>query len=227
MAKLFIKQAGAWVETMALYIKDVTVQRQIRFAYIKDAGVWRLVFGTPSSSVAFSSGASTWKVPAGVYSVTAQIISGGGAGGFSVQSGDIHPGSAGGSGGWTSVTFPVVPGSNITYSVGAGGVIAGVAGWAASGGASSVTYGATYNVTGGGGGYGPVGDNAAPAAGAGGSPNGVAGSNVYTSSVYRNSAVTEIGGVNSLGIGNGGNGRRGDGAVNPTNGGAGRITFSW
>lgn len=177
------------------------------------------------NTVYASAGSYTFTVPEGVYSINYEIISGGGAGGYSIQSGDIRAGSGGGSGGWVSGSVAVVPLSTVSIIVGGGGAASTSSGAAANGAASSINAGSLITATGGQGGYGPVGDNAAPYGGAGGTPNGVAGSNIYGG--LRNTAVTELGGVNSKSIGNGGNGRRGDGGVASTSGGSGRVTISW
>ncbi|WP_281231469.1 T9SS sorting signal type C domain-containing protein [Flavobacterium gelatinilyticum] len=61
----------------------------------------------------------TWTVPAGVTAVTVEIWGAGGAGGGSQT--DTRGGGGGGGGGYSYTTFSVLPGQNITYSVGRGG----------------------------------------------------------------------------------------------------------
>ncbi|WP_310380115.1 GEVED domain-containing protein [Flavobacterium sp.] len=72
-----------------------------------------------------NNGTETFTVPTGVTSVTVQIWGGGGGGGGSTTSGS--GGSGGGGGGYTTKTFSVTAGENITYTIGTGG-IAGTSG---------------------------------------------------------------------------------------------------
>lgn len=225
---LNINVATVWKEVQQVFINVAGTWRTCADVFINVAGTWKSIHYTAGTIVITSIGSYSFTVPAGVYTVTAEVIAAGGAGGYSILSGDIRPGSGGGSGGWQSVVLSVIPGQLVTGIVGAGGVANTSSGYAASGGNSTVIYNAiTTTVTGGGGGHGPIGDNAAIAGGTAGSPNGVVGGNIYTNSIYRNSAVTELGGINSKSIGNGGNGRRGDGGVASTSGGVGRVTLTW
>jgi len=80
-----------------------------------------------------NSGSETFVVPAGVSSVTVQIWGGGGGGGGSSSSGS--GGSGGGGGGYSTKTFSVTAGDNITYTIGTGGT----AGIAAGGNGTSGT----------------------------------------------------------------------------------------
>lgn len=67
-----------------------------------------------------NNGTETFTVPTGVTSVTVQIWGGGGGGGGSTTSGS--GGSGGGGGGYTTKTFSVTAGQNITYTIGTGGI---------------------------------------------------------------------------------------------------------
>jgi hypothetical protein len=189
-----------------------------------------VIITVDTNSIAYNNpGDFSFTVPDGVTTMTAEIIGGGGAGGYGIQSGlDLRPGSGGGSGGVQTVTISVTPGQILTGTVGARGVAGTTSGYAQSGGNSSVTYASnTFTATGGGGGHGPVGNNAAAAAGAAGTPNGVAGGYIYSNPVNRNRNVIELGGVNSKGVGSGGNGRSGNGVTASTSGAAGRVTLKW
>lgn len=80
-----------------------------------------------------NNGTETFTVPTGVTSVTVQIWGGGGGGGGSSTSGS--GGSGGGGGGYSTKTFTVTAGDNITYTIGTGGA----AGAAAAGNGTSGT----------------------------------------------------------------------------------------
>ena len=67
-----------------------------------------------------NNGSETFVVPTGVTSVTVQIWGAGGGGGGSTTSGS--GGSGGGGGGYTTKTFSVTAGENITYTIGTGGI---------------------------------------------------------------------------------------------------------
>lgn len=81
-----------------------------------------------------NNGSEIFVVPTGVTSVTVQIWGGGGGGGGSSTSGS--GGSGGGGGGYSTKTFTVTAGDNITYTIGTGGT-AGIA--AAGNGTSGTT----------------------------------------------------------------------------------------
>lgn len=65
-------------------------------------------------------GAGTWTCPAGVYSITLEMWSGGGAGGL--DDGTAWSGGGGGGGSWIRYILSVTPGVTYNYYVGAGGV---------------------------------------------------------------------------------------------------------
>ena len=67
-----------------------------------------------------TTGAGTWIVPCGVTSITVEAWGAGGAGGGCTSNDDS--GDGGGSGAYTSGIFAVTAGSNIAYTIGAGGV---------------------------------------------------------------------------------------------------------
>lgn len=65
-------------------------------------------------------GNGTWEVPCGVTSINIELWGGGGAGGGSTSNGS--GGGGGGGGCYFTTTHAVVPGSTLSYTVGAGGV---------------------------------------------------------------------------------------------------------
>lgn len=76
-------------------------------------------FGQTTETIT-TTGAGSWTVPCGVTSITVEAWGGGGAGGGCTSNNDS--GDGGGSGAYTSGIFAVTAGSNIAYTIGAGGV---------------------------------------------------------------------------------------------------------
>lgn len=115
-------------------------------AFVRSDGGFTSQFHDPTAGYN-----KTWTIPAGVTKVKATIVGGGGAGGGATAT----TGAAGGGGGSGSLATyyftGLTPGTNITYSVGVGGVAGAGAGGA--GGASNVSVGGvTVNAPGGSGG---------------------------------------------------------------------------
>jgi hypothetical protein len=110
----------------------------------------------------------TFTVPQGVYWLDLILVAGGGSGGsLSNPQGDIPRGGNGGGGGiMFARNQQVIPGQQITYTVGAGG--AGSQGWGNAGG-DTVWDGIFRAVGGGGGAGGHVGGGGAGGSGGGGS----------------------------------------------------------
>jgi hypothetical protein len=141
---------------------------------------------------------ATWTVPLGCRRIDAFVV-GGGGGSFTVSIGkpgtyvDGKPGGGGG-GGYTTLLYDiaVAPGEQLTFTIGAGGVVDG-----GNGGASSIKRGDTTLITAGGG-YGGNGSN--------GGNGGSGGGGGYNGSGY---------GSGGAGGSNGGNGAMagGDGAA--------------
>lgn len=132
-----------------------------------------------------------YRIPAGVTSITAWVAGAGGGGSGSAAS-DKTAGGGGGAGGLTWSTFPVEPGSTLSYAIGAGGAPGYNTGNGSAGGPSTVNYGAIALIANG---------------GSGGTFN---------------SGVVAAGGTWSGGIGgaNGGTGRGASGDVGGGGGGA-------
>lgn len=191
-------------------------------------------------------GTISWTVPTGVTLITATVVGAGGGGGGFYGSGDNHAGGGGGSGGYYKEQSVIVsPGEVLTLTVGAkggsasfefnGGFICtgtayGTTGtyWNGKpGGDSFIKRGTTdvLRATGGGAGLGAgPGDNyGASAPGAGGLPNGVAGTAGQT---QRNSYPAAPGGVNITGYGSGGNANASSGTC-PSEGGNGAIIINY
>jgi hypothetical protein len=169
-------------------------------------------------------GTTTWTVPTGVTLIYATVVGGGGGGGGFYGSGDNHAGGGGGSGGYyQNQAVLVSPGETLTFTIGAKGGSAsfefngsfictgtayGTTGtyWNGKPGGDSYIQRAGVDVlraTGGGAGLGAgPGDNyGSSAPGAGGLPNGVAGTAGQT---QRNNYTYAPGGVNITGYGSGG-----------------------
>jgi hypothetical protein len=89
--------------------------------------------------VVLTTGAS-YRIPAGVTSITAWAAGGGGGGAGSTSS-DGTSGGGGGAGGLTWSTFAVEPGSTLSYAIGAGGAPGYNTGNGYAGGRTTVTYG--------------------------------------------------------------------------------------
>ena len=101
------------------------------------------------SLVQIQNGSGNWTVPAGVTSIRALVIAGGGGSG----------GGAGGAGGLVDVpSMSVTPGSTISYSIGAAGVNNGqtISGWSHGTNGGNTTFG-SITANGGGGGGGQAG----------------------------------------------------------------------
>lgn len=121
----------------------------------------------------------SYVVPAGVTRLRVRACGGGGGGGYTSSfTGGAH-GGGGGGGGHFDVYITVVPGSTITYSVGAGGTgatnVGDVDGSGTAGGNSSITTPAsatpastTFTAAGGGGGEGGASGSGGRFGGAGG-----------------------------------------------------------
>jgi len=179
-------------------------------------------------------GKYTWTVPTGVTIATVTISGAGGGGGWSILSGDSHGAGNGSSGGYylTTTIGILTPGSTVTIVVGAAGtsgtvsVING-----GTGGTSSIsgTGFTTLTATGGGGGFGVIGDNAPVASGAAGLPNGTVGSSTATWMVNRNTSGQgfDVLGQNPTGYGFGGLGGNNVGTILPINAGNGYVSLSW
>lgn len=232
--EIFINQSGSWTT--------------VKGVWVKQNGVWVQCFPAASGTQSYTTaGTYSFVVPNGIYSLTSTIVGGGGGGGGFYGNGDNHAGGGGGSGGFYSgQAIAVTPGETLTVVVGAGGLAAsvefngvfkctgnGTTGMyynGTAGGNTTVSRGATvlYTATGGGPGLGAgPGDNyGLSAPGAGGSPNGVAGTAGQT---QRNSYPAAPGGSNGTGYGSGGNGNGQTPTpwICPGVGGTGAVVFSW
>ena len=99
--------------------------------------------------VAITSGSGNWTVPANVHTI--KVICVGGGGGASNSSSLFYTSFGGGGGGATAIKImSVTPGSNIAYSVGAGGNAFGGNGGSTTFGSISAGGGAGASSTGGG-----------------------------------------------------------------------------
>ena len=99
-----------------------------------DASVRNSAANTGGSTVTYTSSGGTFIVPAGVYSLTAELVGAGGGGGYAAAGGA----GAGGNGGTTvRGHLAVTPGQSITWSVGGAGA-GGTAGTQAQAGGDCV-----------------------------------------------------------------------------------------
>jgi hypothetical protein len=144
-------------------------------------------------------GGGTWTVPAGVTSVEALVVAGGGTGGLGY-------GGGGGAGGIVHHTsFAVTPGADVTVTVGAGGAAASTTGTMPRGGDSVFS---TMTATGGGGGS-SASDATSGGSGGGGSmdttPGGAANQPAVSgATVYANAGGTGESAPDYTGGGGGG-----------------------
>lgn len=162
-------------------------------------------------------------IPRGVFVISYTVVGAGGGGGSNNSSGSVYGGGGGGSGGYVQGTLSVTPSEILTIVVGWGGYgsnynfnggyqyynnsysapyMQNPGTWysGGSGTASSISRSGTIlaSASGGGGGI-TVGSG-----GSGGTPNGVAGGGYPGNYGYCGQPIN--GGVNALGLGNGGNG---------------------
>lgn len=209
-------------------------------------------------SVTFSNpGTYTWKVPACAEEICVEAWAGGGGGGSTYTNATVatrRPGGGGGGGAFGSQCFPIVPGTELTVNVGAGGIGGAVADPGTvgqTGGASGVVglitvlggAGGGYSTTvspGGAGGTSTATSNAQGAAGENGSSvssglsgrggaggNGAAGGAPTSSGAAGNPGATPGGG------GSGGSPNQGSGSAATSysraggNGGDGRVIITW
>jgi hypothetical protein len=130
--------------------------------FIRQGFAQTQTFSTPGTF----SGVNGFTVPAGVTSITVEVWGGGGAGG----GGNTVAAGGGGGGGYRKVTnVSVVPGTQYTIVVGAGGI--GTTATGPAGGASTGTFGATVVSANGGSG----GASGTPGAGGAGGTGGFTG----------------------------------------------------
>jgi hypothetical protein len=120
-----------------------------------------------------TAGSSTYKVPAGVTSLTVKAWGAGGGGGQTTIAG---AGGNGGGGGFAQATLSVTPGEILTYYVGTGGTRGSAYQGGAGGGFSGLARNGTFIIQAGGGGGGASGAAGPGSGGAGGGSSGVNGS---------------------------------------------------
>jgi len=174
-----------------------------------------------NNSVIYTSGTSTFTVPAGVYRIYAECW--GGGGGASQATG---AGAGGYAAGWLNVT----PGDTITASVGSAGGSAGVDG-------STTTF-STFTANGGTGGVGGSAASAPGGSASGGAIN-ISGGNGGsqptggTMTAFASGGAAANGGLGFVGCGGGNGGIPGGGAAagggvtGPYSGGRGQINVWW
>jgi len=116
----------------------------------------------------------SWVAPAGVYSIRALAVGGGGGGGAALCgfSSNFVSGGGGGGGGVIDDTFPVVPGTTYTVTIGTGGAGANTTTAPGSNG-TDTTFGSLFTAPGGQGGVSNnIGTAARPTSNPGGSMGG-------------------------------------------------------
>lgn len=210
-----------------------------------------LLYGeTAAQSTIFAGGASgNWTAPAGVTSVTATVIGGGGCGGNG-NGAALVGGCGGGGAGCAVETFTVVPASNYAYAVGTGAIggvlassstfITGTGGAGTNGvgtgtvGAGGTASGGSSNYTGGNGGPQPGSyeDGTGGGSSAGYNQSGNSGNQINGGAAVPGGGkggdpgdgATSPGGVPGGG-GGGGSGNHVNGTGSP--GGNGQVTLNW
>lgn len=162
---LRVKNGGVWKNPKSIWIKVGGVWKEVSKMWVKQGGIWSPVAPVSGSAVFTSNG--SFVVPAGVNTLQMTAIGGGGSAGNVVDGGrnDDYGGSGGGSGGQkvNNYSIPVTPGETISVVIGGGGSRAsGSRDRDNQGGTGGTTYiytsAATYQLYGGTGGYGGVGD---------------------------------------------------------------------
>ena len=181
---LNIAVGGTWKETDEVYVKVSDTWQRLDEVYVNVSGVWKPMFYDAGSSV-ITSGSGTFTVPAGVYSLTVDVLGGGGAGGWSNDGNSSYSGGSGAAGGRITGTISVVPFQTIAYSVGAGAAAytswTGFGAYQPSGSASTITVsGTVHSANGGGGGQNGQQYNAATAGGSAGTTSNNGGGFTYT-----------------------------------------------
>lgn len=83
--------------------------------------ILRAALTAPTVTKVTAVGAGTFTIPNGVFSIEAEVWAGGGGAGFGSADGNTAP-SGGGGGAYVKKRFPVIPGQEISYVVGAGGL---------------------------------------------------------------------------------------------------------
>lgn len=247
MPSIYVNDAGTWKQTKEILVKDGGSWKPVKEVHVKNGDVWTKAFPESGSQSYSTAGTYSFVVPNGIYSLSVPLIVGGGGGGGGFYgSGDNHAGGGGGSGGkGVNQTIAVTPGETLTIIVGDkggsasfefnGGFICTGTAYGTSGtywngkpgGDTIVKRGSTelLKCTGGGAGLGAgPGDNyGASAPGAGGLPNGVAGT---AGQPQRNGYPAAPGGDNGSGYGKGGNANASNGTC-PQEGGVGFVSLAW
>jgi hypothetical protein len=165
---LHTKVSGVWKEVGETFVKVSGVWKPCGDVLAKVGGVWKSILYASGSQTFTSS--STLTIPAGVYSLTVDIQSAGGGGGFG---GDVMDygasGSGGSAGGRITGSIAVVPYQTCTITVGTGGntgttyTANGSRTYGQSGGLSRIVVnGNTLTANGGGAGGNACGFNKAP-----------------------------------------------------------------
>jgi hypothetical protein len=205
-AKTYIKIDGAWQPVKLPAPFAGGARRLSKKVWVKDGGVWRLVYGTEPATQSFTTpGTTSFIVPDGIYSISVQGCGGGGQGGNG-DGGANNDGSGGGGGGSNLITntYSVMPGTVLSVTVGRGG--SENLGDGENGLASTVTgTGVSFSAAGGEGGGGRGGWNDGTGARVGLGANGANYPNYNTFS--SNGGTSTNGGANG---GNGGPYSRGD-----------------
>ena len=160
-----VKTGGVWRNPKSIWVKVGGVWTEVTKVWVKNGGIWSPVAPVAGSATFTYNG--SFVVPTGVNSLRMTAIGGGGSAGNVVDGGrnDDYGGSGGGSGGQkvSNYAIPVTPGETISVVIGGGGSRAyGGRDSANQGGTGGTTYiytaAATYQLYGGTGGYGGVGD---------------------------------------------------------------------
>jgi hypothetical protein len=248
----YVKDGGVFKPVAEIYIKDSGTWKTVLDGYVNDNGTWKSFLYEAGTESYTDYGTFSFIVPAGVYSIEARVIGGGGGSGANNQNGDAWYGAGGGAGGLNDETISVTPKETLTIIVGERGYGATYrfntnysynydddgnqigAGNGTAGETSYIRRGSTDLVTatgGGGGGY-PAGNSNG---GAGGTPQDLVSSATAKGDNANLSYTNKLGGTNGTGTaplndtagtgyGNGGGMGRFSRGVNGQNG---AIILEW
>lgn len=119
MPKLYVKQSGTWKQVMRLWVKQSGSWKDATLGLITQSGIGKQFYPDSTAAVTYYSGSGTYTVPAGVTSLTINMVA---AGGNGAGNADWGSGGGGSGGYYQNYSYAVTPGQTISYSVGGAGV---------------------------------------------------------------------------------------------------------
>ena len=112
--QVYNKVSGAWKTAAQTFVKVSGAWKTCGDVYVKVSGVWKSTL-YQSGSQNFTSPVS-FTIPAGVYSLTVEMVGGGGGGGYGTESENGGGGGGGGSGGYIQGVLAVIPFTTVSYT---------------------------------------------------------------------------------------------------------------